>query len=79
MLDLREVPKGLLVTIGDTVVTSGYSDIFPSGLMVGTVSSVIEKPENFFKEIKVKPAASMSKLKEVFILLNAVGLTEIIP
>ena len=47
--------------------------------MVGTVSSVIEKPENFFKEIKVKPAASMSKLKEVFILLNAVGLKEVIP
>lgn len=73
LLDLREVPKGLLVTIGDTVVTSGYSDIFPSGLMVGTVRSVIEKPENFFKEIKVKPAASMSKLKEVFLLLNSVG------
>ena len=79
LLDLREVPKGLLVTIGDTVVTSGYSDIFPAGLMVGTVSSVIEKPENFFKEIKVKPSASLSKLKEVFLLLNAVGITEDTP
>ena len=73
LLDLREVPKGLLVTLGDTVVTSGYSDIFPSGLMVGTIKSVIEKPGYFFKEIKVEPTASMSKLNEVFLLLNSVG------
>lgn len=70
--DLKEVPKGLLVTVGDTVVTSGYSDIYPIGLMVGVVASVIEKPEHFFKEIKVKPSVSMSKLKEVFILVNAI-------
>lgn len=71
--DLKEVPKGLLVTVGDTVVTSGYSDIYPKGLMVGVVESVIEKPEHFFKEIKVRPSASVSKLKEVFILSNAIA------
>jgi len=72
--DLKEVPKGLLVTVGDTVVTSGYSDIYPTGLMVGVVTSVDEKPEHFFKEIKVEPSASMSKLKEVFLLVNAIDL-----
>ena len=70
--DLKEVPKGLLVTVGDTVVTSGYSDIYPAGLMVGFVTFVNEKPGHFFKEIKVEPSASMSKLKEVFILVSAI-------
>ena len=68
--DLKEVPKGLLVTVGDTVVTSGFSDIYPMGLMVGFVKSVDEKPEFFFKDIKVKPFATMSKLKEVLLLMN---------
>lgn len=70
--DLKEVPKGLLVAVGDTVVTSGFSDIYPMGLMVGVVTSVNEKPEHFFKEIKVEPSVSMSKLKEVFILISAI-------
>ncbi len=68
--DLKEVPKGLLVTVGDTIVTSGYSDIYPMGLMVGIVMSVDEKPESFFKDIEVKPFATMSKLKEVLLLLD---------
>lgn len=70
--NLKEVPKGLLVTVGDTVVTSGFSDIYPAGLMVGIVTYVNEKPEHFFKEIKVEPSASMSKLKEVFLLVKAI-------
>lgn len=70
--DLKEVPKGLLVTVGDTVVTSGFSDIYPAGLMVGIVTYVNEKPEHFFKEIKVEPSAAMAKLKEVFLLVNAI-------
>ena len=69
--DLKEVPRGLLVTVGDTVVTSGYSDIYPIGLMVGFVKSVDERPESFFKDIKVKPFATMSKLKEVLLILDA--------
>jgi len=68
--DLKEVPKGLLVTVGDTVVTSGYSDIYPMGLMVGVVKSVDEKPEFFFKDIKVEPFATMAKLKEVLLILD---------
>jgi len=68
--DLKEVPKGLLVTVGDTVVTSGYSDIYPMGLMVGFVKSVDERPEFFFKDIKVEPFVTMAKLKEVLLLLN---------
>lgn len=70
--DLKEVPKGLLVAVGDTVVTSGFSDIYPAGLMVGIVTYVNEKPEHFFKEIKVEPSASMSKLKVVFLLVDAI-------
>ncbi|MCH7818812.1 MAG: rod shape-determining protein MreC [Candidatus Marinimicrobia bacterium] len=68
--DLKEVPKGLMVTVGDTVVTSGYSDIYPIGLMVGIVRSVDERPEYFFKDIKVKPFVTMAKLKEVLLLLD---------
>ena len=64
--------EDLLVAVGDTVVTSGFSDIYPAGLRVGIVTYVNEKPEHFFKEIKVEPSASMSKLKIVFLLVDAI-------
>ena len=40
------------------------------GLMVGFVKSVDERPEFFFKDIKVEPFVTMAKLKEVLLLLN---------
>ena len=34
---LREIPKHIPYQVGDTVLTSGFSDMFPEGLIVGTV------------------------------------------
>lgn len=44
---IQEYPSHEEVVIGDTVVTSGYSDVFPSGIMVGVVDSFeIDKATN---------------------------------
>lgn len=44
---LEEIPLHAIVNIGDTLVTNSYSNMFPSGIMVGTVESFYQK-ENFF-------------------------------
>jgi rod shape-determining protein MreC len=53
---------------GETIVTSGQDRIFPKDLPVGTV--VETKPGSPFKMIRVRPAARVERLEEVFVLLS---------
>lgn len=55
------------VTIGDLIVTSGIDGIYPKGIAIGRVASVINGPR-LFKIITVEPAAHLDRLEEVFIL-----------
>jgi rod shape-determining protein MreC len=57
------------VSPGETVLTSGGDQIFPKGLPAGTVIQV-EKGKDVFLNIRVKPAASLSKLEEVLVLVE---------
>ena len=56
------------VNPGDRIVTSGMDRIFPRDLPVGTIADI--KPGNTFKQIRVKPAATLERLEEVFVLLT---------
>jgi rod shape-determining protein MreC len=55
------------VPLDARVLTSGGDQIFPKGLVVGTVSKSSHGPESFLN-IKVKPAANLSKLEEVLVI-----------
>ena len=52
---------------GETVLTSGGDQIFPKGLHVGTVTKV-GAGKDLFLNIKIRPAADLSKLEEVLVL-----------
>lgn len=56
------------VAAGEMIVTSGQDRIFPKDLPVGTV--VETKAGSPFKMIRVRPAAHLDRLEEVFILLS---------
>ena len=56
------------VAPGDRVLTSGMDRIFPKDLPLGTVVDV--RPGNPFKQIRVRPAARLDQLEEVFILTS---------
>lgn len=64
---IKNVPKSADVKIGDVIITSEYSNYFPSGIPVGTV---VEEGnlDNLFKKIVIKPHVSFSELEEVFVL-----------
>lgn len=69
-LDLDGIPNHANIAIGDSIVTNGYSTIFPAGIMVGIVKDwSIEKSGEFFK-IELTPSASFSKIDDVMILDN---------
>ena len=67
---LEELPRHTKYHPGDTVVTSGYSAVFPEGIPVG----VIQKGngtnrENFFS-LKVKLLSDFTKLGDVQVVVN---------
>ena len=66
---LERVMSDEQVGPGETVMTSGGDQIFPKGLPVGTVSKV-GNGKDLFLNIKIKPAANLSKLEEVLVLVE---------
>jgi rod shape-determining protein MreC len=67
---LAEVPKRSDVKVGDTVISSGFSTIFPEGLEIGQVSEIDEDTDGMFMRILVHPAVDFTSLEEVFIIRN---------
>lgn len=62
---LRFVSGHETVSVGETVVTSGEDQIFPAGLPLGTVTAA-ESGQPFWR-IRVRPAAAIATLDDVFI------------
>jgi rod shape-determining protein MreC len=66
---LERVMSDEQVVPGDVVLTSGGDQIFPKGLPVGTVRKV-SNGKDLFLTVKIKPAANLSKLEEVLVLVE---------
>lgn len=58
------------VRIGDVVLTSGLTGIFPKGLVIGEVSRIEQSPDSFFKYIEVRPAADIDNVEEVLVVAD---------
>jgi rod shape-determining protein MreC len=69
-MNLDAIPKHATVHIGDTVQTSGYSNIFPKGLPIGLVEKVNEKTGSGFLNINVRLFNDLSNLKYVYVVEN---------
>ncbi|TBN14467.1 rod shape-determining protein MreC [Hyunsoonleella pacifica] len=70
IIQLIDVEKIAPVSVGDTIVTSGQSLIFPKNIPVGTVlNSKLDATENFY-EIDVKLFNDMTSIEHVYIIKN---------
>ncbi len=67
---LENIPQHLEINIGDSVLTSGFSNIFPKGLLIGTVKEVSVGKNASFLTIKVKLATNFNKLNTVYLIEN---------
>jgi len=66
---LSQIPHHVKVEIGDTIVTSGYSAIYPEGIMIGVVSNFEMKGGNFY-EITVDLSTDFKNLSQVQVINN---------
>jgi rod shape-determining protein MreC len=66
---LGEIPFHVELQRGDTVSTSGFSSIFPEGIIVGTVEDFTLEKGNFY-EIQVKLSTDFQGLFHVNVIRN---------
>jgi rod shape-determining protein MreC len=67
---LNDIPAHVKIQIGDTISTSGFSHIFPEGIMVGTVEKIhVESGEHFYT-IDFRYSAGLNSLQYVYIVKN---------
>lgn len=67
---LEDLPKHITYQKGDTIVTSGYSSIFPPGMVVGYIEEVNHSDEDSFFSFSVKLKTDFKGLKFVHIISN---------
>lgn len=65
---LEELPKHARFVKGDTIVTSGYSSVFPEGVPVGTILSGSRDREDNFYTLRVKLFTDFSTLSTVRVI-----------
>lgn len=56
---------------GDTIVTSGFSNIFPQGIIVGVVEDSEPQSDDNFLKLKVKLMSNFGNLQNVLIIKNS--------
>jgi len=67
---LVDIPKIAPVKVGDTIITSGRSSIFPQGIPIGTINDFkLDAAENYY-EINIKLFNDMTNIEHVYVIEN---------
>ena len=71
LTQLIDIAKIAPVKIGDTIVTSGRSSIFPKGIPIGVIKDFqLDDAENYYK-LNIKLFNDMTNIEHVYIIENA--------
>lgn len=67
---LEELPRHVEFAVGDTIITSGYSVVFPEGIPVGIVTERERDADDNFYSLRVKLMTDFSTLSTVRVIEN---------
>lgn len=67
---LNEIPFHVPLAKGDTIVTSGFSSIFPEGIMLGTIESFEKGGGNNFFVVQVRLSVDFKSVTYVEVIEN---------
>ncbi len=68
MATLKDIPTHVKISSGDTIVTSGYSLIFPGDIMIGTIYLYDINKGNDFYDIKIRLTTDFNKVSYVYVV-----------
>jgi rod shape-determining protein MreC len=65
---LKYIKRSEDVQEGDRLVTSGLDNVFPKGMLAGTVIKVRKQSRGLFQNVEVLPAVQASQVEEVLVV-----------
>ncbi|MEZ4981449.1 MAG: rod shape-determining protein MreC [Saprospiraceae bacterium] len=68
--EIEDIPKHADISKGDTIITSGYSSLFPSGLQVGVVKDFQLEPGSNSYSVQIVLGQDLSNLSYCYIVKN---------
>ena len=68
---LADVAAHMVVNVGDTIVTSGLSPVFPEGIPVGIVENSVLKEGDSYHTIRVRLHTNFKRLRYIEVVQNA--------
>jgi rod shape-determining protein MreC len=69
-ITLSDIATSVKVKVGDTVLTTAHSAIFPENIMIGTIHKVYTKPGDNFYTLTVKFSANIKNVTHVYVINN---------
>jgi rod shape-determining protein MreC len=70
---LKYIPKTETVKVGDIVISSGLTGLFPKGSPLGVVTMVDNSEHGLFQKVRVAPFVDFAKLEEILVILTDKG------
>lgn len=67
---LEEMPRHVKFHKGDTIITSGYSSVFPEGINVGLIDEQLNSENDNFFSLKIRLLTDFTKLSSVRLIKN---------
>lgn len=68
-LIMKYLPPDADITVSDVIVTSGFTESYPKGLLIGTVTGINPDYSGLSLYAFVKPAVNLSSLEEVLVVI----------
>ena len=65
---VKDIPRHSLFSLGDTIVTSGHSTVFPAGIPVGTVENIADSHDGLSYRLQVKLFTDFGRLDNVRVI-----------
>ncbi len=69
---MTELPTNAIIKPGDAVITSGMGEVYPKGIVVGTITEVSQgTANNINSSAKLTPAVDFDHMESVLIIVSA--------
>ena len=68
MAYVDDIPRHATFKIGDDIVTSGYSAVFPPGIHVGKVTKIENSADGLSYRLQVKLSTNFANLRDVCVI-----------
>lgn len=67
---VKDIPLHIDLQKGDSLVTSGFSNVYPADIMIGTIEEMLESDSKDFNTAKIRLSTNFSTLRHVYVIKN---------